>query len=62
MKRALSREFVVLRRRELEKTLHDLEEAAEYIRRVCGREDCGFLVCQAHMRLIKKILSGEEVF
>ena len=53
---------MVLRRRELEKTLHDLEEAAEYIRRVCGREDCGFLVCQAHMRLIKKILSGEEVF
>ena len=61
IKRALSREFVVLCRTELEKTLRELEEAVEYIRRVRGREDCGFLVCQAQIKLIKSLL-GEEMF
>jgi len=36
-----------------------LEEAAKYIKCVRGPEDCGFLVCQAQIRLIKSLL-GEE--
>jgi len=62
IKRALSREFVVLRRRELEKTLRGLEKATKYIKSLCGPEGCGFLVCQAQIRLLRELLGEEVIF
>ena len=61
IKLALSREFVVLRRRELEKTLRELEKATKYIKSLCGPEDCGFLVCQAQIRLLRELVAPKSV-
>jgi hypothetical protein len=58
VKKALSREFVVIRRVSLEKTLRDLETAADHME--ANSDDCGLKVCRAEIRLIKSLLEAEK--
>ncbi len=58
VKKALSREFVVIRRVSLEKTLRELETAAELME--ANSDNCRLKVCRAEIRLIKSLLEAEK--